>query len=78
MKKHSGIVLEIGILAMLFGILIMSTVDAVSGMISSQSAASAGFHAAGIAQSACDISFAIIVIGAIFLGLGLFMRTGID
>ncbi|MCI0504062.1 hypothetical protein L0Y65_05120 [Candidatus Micrarchaeota archaeon] len=78
MKKHSGIVLEIGILVLLFGILLMGTVGAASGMISGSPLAFAGAYASGIAQGASDISFAVILIGAAFLGLGLFMRTGSD
>lgn len=78
MKKQSGLVLEIGILAMLFGILVMGTVEAVSGMVGSSGLASAGIQATQIAKAAGDLSIAVIAIGLAFLGLGIFMRSGPD
>lgn len=78
MKKHSGTALQFGILAVIFGLLLMGIVDAVSGMISGPSLPSAGTQAAGIARTASDISFSVILLGIAFLGLGIFMRSGPD
>jgi|WetSurMetagenome_2_1015567.scaffolds.fasta_scaffold725994_1 hypothetical protein len=78
MKKHSGAVLYIGVMVAIFGILIMGVVNAASDLVLGSAYGSAGAQYLGIAQTVSDISLSLIIIGALFLGLGLFMRSGSD
>lgn len=74
MKKHSGKVIYFGIMVGLFGLLIMGAVSAATGFIMG------GAYQAisGLVQTASDLSLALVVLGALFLGMGLYMRTGMD
>ena len=71
-------VLYLGVMTALFGILIMGAVSAAYSLVWGPSYESTGAQIIGIAQTASDLSLALIILGAGFLGFGLFMRTGSD
>ena len=74
MKKHSGNVVCAGLLIGLFGLLVMGGVTAATSLFLQVPVDGV----LGIVDGASELSTVMLVLGAVLLGFGLYMRTWSD
>jgi hypothetical protein len=77
MKKHSGKVICSGLLIVVFGLIVMAGVSIVTESIVGTSK-NAAPEIVNLLSASGDTSWILIVIGALALVVGIFMRNGVD